>query len=155
MKSVNDKCFLKLNQSFPTHLMLLYDIFTPSFIFWPPIIFTSMRKSENCMYEKKKGYRVKISKSYIIPNRKWPIYIIKVLLENLYHVRFSFYKQSQFLHISLSTVLIRGLIKHLPSFGVESPGFGLNVLYVYCLTCFRLPPVVQHWNPEHLLRPQP
>ena len=32
--------------------------------------------------------------------RKWPIYILKVLLENLYDARFSFHRQSQFLHIS-------------------------------------------------------
>ena len=32
--------------------------------------------------------------------RKWPIYILKMLLENLDHAQFSFHTQSQFLHIS-------------------------------------------------------
>ena len=39
--------------------------------------------------------------------------LLKVLSENLYHARFSFYRQSQFLHILLYTVFVCGVAKKL------------------------------------------
>ena len=40
---------------------------------------------------------------------KWPIYILTELLENLHRARFSFYRQSQFLHTSPYMVFERGI----------------------------------------------
>jgi len=58
--------------------------------------------------------------------RKWPIYILKVHLENLYHARFSFHRQLQFLHISPDMVLYAVLHKNCCTPLIDFKPFPMN-----------------------------
>ena len=51
----------------------------------------------------------KISKYKISNVQEMTDLIIKVILENQKHARFSFYRKSQFLHISTYTIFARGV----------------------------------------------
>ena len=90
--------------------MLLFDIFTPSSVFWPPLIFTFISKSENydVKWCQKIDEGVKISKSNI-----WPLLLVmeinlhrKGLSENLKYLPLSFYRQLKFPYIHILVVVL-------------------------------------------------
>ena len=90
--------------------MLLFDIFTPSSIFWllfhtHNFLIRLWRWKLREAYKYMKEWKWQKA-TFLQMYRKWKIYILKLLPKNLNYELFSFYWQLQFLHISHFTFQI-------------------------------------------------